>query len=103
MDIKEYIYTGGTYYYRSHSKEDFWNYVVKGLGYDNKPSEIFQQEVQDIKDGKALVLYSGDEYPKPVVKVFYPKFEGWEKNPKLEGFKELTVEEIFNDKESNRK
>ena len=103
MDIKEYIYTGGTYYYRSHSKEDFWNYVVKGLGYDNKPSEIFQQEVQDIKDGKTLVLYSGDEYPKPVVKVFYPKFEGWEKNPKLEGFKELTVEEIFNDKESNRK
>ena len=103
MDIKEYIYTGGTYYYRSHSKEDFWNYVVKGLGYDNKPSEIFQQEVQDIKDGKTLVLYSGDEYPKPVVRVFYPKFEGWEKNPKLEGFKELTVEEIFNDKESNRK
>ncbi len=102
MDIKKYIYSGGTYYYRSHSKEDFWNYIVKGLGYDSKPSEIVQQELQDIKDGKALVLCSGDDCPKPVVKVFYPKFKGWKKNPNLEGFRELTVEEIFNDEESNR-
>ena len=103
MTLNEYINTGNEYYHRTHAKEDFWNYVIKGIGYDRKPSEVFQQEVKDIKEGKALVLCSGDDCPKPIVKVFYPKFEGWMKNPRLSNFKELTLEEIFNDKESDRK
>lgn len=99
MTLNEYINSGNEYYHRMHAKEDFWNYVIKGIGYDRKPSEIFQQEVQDIKDGKALVLCSKDDCPKPIVKVFYPKFKNWKKNTKLCDLRELTVEEIFNEQE----
>lgn len=99
MTLNEYINTGGEYYHRVHESENFWNYIVKGLGYDRKPSEVFQQEVQDIKDGKVLVLCPTDTNVKKIVEVFYPKFKGWKKNPRLSSFKELTLEEIFNDKE----
>ena len=101
MTLNEYINSGGEYYHRVHESENFWNYVIKGLGYDRKPSEIFQQEIQDIKDGKALVLCPTNDNVKKMVEVFYPKFKGWKKNPKLSNYRELTLEKIFNDKESN--
>lgn len=103
MTLNEYINSGGEYYHRVHDSEAFWNLIIKGLGYDRKPSDTSQQEVQDIKDGKALVLCPTDKDAKQIVRVFYPKFKGWKKNPKLSNYRELTVEEIFNDKEPNRK
>ena len=66
------------------------------------PAELPQEgtwkqvrEIKDIREGKALVLCTNDDIPKPVVRVIFPKFKGWEKNPKLANYRELTLEEIF--------
>ena len=108
MTLGEYIKSGGRYYQRLHMGNDLWKYVLKGIkiGLDEEPSEKFQQETQDIREGKALVLcpkgivISQDVIGNPTagwgVYVFYPRFN-WQKEPKLKDFREMTKKEIFKD------
>ena len=97
------------HYCRLHLGDNLFKYVLRGINYLGEPSSTFQQESEDIKAGKALVLCPKGVYityginGNPMVgqwgvRVIYPRpcdedwknFHNWGKV-----LRELTVEEIL--------
>ena len=107
MTLKEHIANGGKHYQRLHMGNDFWRFVLKGEDFWGHPIDAWQEEVQDIKDEKALVLcpkgviLGHDIMGVPTfnfgVMVIYPKLKNWEEHPEFKNFREMTKEEIFKD------